>query len=117
MKWWHLSLLGAACTIGTGYFLGTSVGIGIGGPALTIGFLLAAAGAFVVFDVLARMTADDPKEGSFCAYAGEAFGRWAPDDGVILVHEVLVPERADVDFRLDIRRAGPRRYLDRHERL
>ncbi|MCR2803840.1 amino acid permease [Paenibacillus soyae] len=92
MKWWHLSLLGVACTIGTGYFLGTSVGIRIGGPALTFGFLLAAAGAFVVFDVLARMTANDPKEGSFCAYAGEAFGRWARfgSGWVYLASELLI---------------------------
>lgn len=77
LKWWQLSLMGVACTIGTGYFLGTGVGISIGGPAIIPAFLLAAFATFVVFDLLARMTADDPKDGSFCAYADKAFGRWA----------------------------------------
>lgn len=92
MKWWQLSLLGVACTIGTGYFLGTGVGIKIGGPALIGAFLVAAFGTFVVFDVLARMTAEDPKEGSFCAYAGEAFGRWAgfSSGWVYLSSELLI---------------------------
>lgn len=92
MKWWQLSLMGVACTIGTGYFLGTGVGIKIGGPALIGAFLVAAFGTFVVFDVLARMTAEDPKEGSFCAYAGEAFGRWAgfSSGWVYLSSELLI---------------------------
>ncbi|TCM96352.1 amino acid/polyamine/organocation transporter (APC superfamily) [Paenibacillus sp. BK033] len=77
LKWWQLSLMGVACTIGTGYFLGTGVGIRIGGPGILLAFLLAAFSTFVVFDLLARMTADDPLDGSFCAYANKAFGRWA----------------------------------------
>lgn len=77
LKWWQLSLMGVACTIGTGYFLGTGVGIQIGGPAIIPAFILAAAGTFVVFDVLAKMSSKDPQEGSFCVYARNAFGRWA----------------------------------------
>lgn len=77
MPWWQLSLMGVACTIGTGFFLGTGVGISIGGPAILPALFLAACGTFIVFDVLARMTSADPKEGSFCAYAKEAYGRWA----------------------------------------
>lgn len=77
LKWWQLSLMGVACTIGTGYFLGTGVGIRVGGPAIILAFLLAAFSTFVVFDFLARMTADDPLDGSFCEYAKKAFGRWA----------------------------------------
>ncbi|MBA9083947.1 L-asparagine transporter-like permease [Fontibacillus solani] len=34
LKWWQLSLLGIAGTIGTGYFLGSSLAISIGGPAV-----------------------------------------------------------------------------------
>lgn len=42
-----------------------------------ISFILAAVGTFIVFDVLARMTAEDPQKGSFRSYAKKAHGRWA----------------------------------------
>ncbi|WP_245640227.1 amino acid permease [Paenibacillus dakarensis] len=77
LAWWQLSLLGVASTIGTGYFLGSGLGIKLGGPAILIAFILAALGTFIVFDVLARMTAEDPQEGSFRSYAKKAHGRWA----------------------------------------
>ncbi|NOU76613.1 amino acid permease [Paenibacillus sp. LMG 31458] len=77
MKWWQLSLLGVACTIGTGYFLGSGIGIKMGGGSVIFMFLLAALGTYIVFDVLARMTGADPQQGSFRAYAKKAFGRWA----------------------------------------
>ncbi|MDT3427623.1 L-asparagine transporter-like permease [Paenibacillus forsythiae] len=77
LKWWQLSLLGVAGTIGTGYFLGSGLAIMIGGPAVLIAYLLAAAGTYVVFDALARMTADHPEQGSFRSYAQKAFGGWA----------------------------------------
>ncbi|NRF90838.1 amino acid permease [Paenibacillus frigoriresistens] len=77
MKWWQLSLLGVACTIGTGYFLGSGIAISMGGGSVIIMFILAAFGTYIVFDVLARMTEADPQRGSFRAYAKKAFGRWA----------------------------------------
>ncbi|MEK8126797.1 amino acid permease [Paenibacillus filicis] len=77
ISWWQLSLLGVACTIGTGYFLGAGIGLTIGGPAFLVAFLLAAAGTYCVFDALARMTVADPQQGSFRSYAKLAFGRWA----------------------------------------
>lgn len=77
LAWWQLSLLGVASTIGTGYFLGSGLGIKLGGPAILISFILAAIGTFIVFDVLARMTAEDPQKGSFRTYAKKAHGRWA----------------------------------------
>ncbi|AKG36388.1 amino acid permease [Paenibacillus durus] len=77
LKWWQLSLLGVAGTIGTGYFLGSGLAIMIGGPSVLIAYLLAAAGTYVVFDALARMTADHPEQGSFRSYAQKAFGGWA----------------------------------------
>lgn len=77
MKWWQLSLLGVACTIGTGYFLGSGIGIKMGGGSVIFMFILAALGTYIVFDVLARMTGADPQQGSFRAYAKKAFGRWA----------------------------------------
>lgn len=40
LKWWQLSLLGVAGTIGTGYFLGSGLAISIGGPAVLIAYFL-----------------------------------------------------------------------------
>lgn len=77
LKWWQLSLLGVAGTIGTGYFLGSGLAIMIGGPAVLIAYTLAAAGTYVVFDALSRMTADHPEQGSFRSYAQKAYGNWA----------------------------------------
>ncbi|MEK4330409.1 amino acid permease [Paenibacillus sp. FSL R7-0312] len=77
LKWWQLSLLGIAGTIGTGYFLGSGLAISIGGPAVLLAYILAAGGTYVVFDALARMTAEHPEQGSFRSYAKKAFGGWA----------------------------------------
>lgn len=77
LKWWQLSLLGVAGTIGTGYFLGSGLAISIGGPAVIIAYILAAVGTYIVFDALSRMTADHPEQGSFRSYAKKAFGNWA----------------------------------------
>ncbi|WP_257346146.1 amino acid permease [Pseudalkalibacillus decolorationis] len=77
LKWWHLSLMGIGCTIGTGYFLGSSIGIKVTGPSIVFSFILAAIGTYIVFSLLAKMTAEDPQEGSFCYYANKAYGRWA----------------------------------------
>lgn len=77
LKWWQLSLLGVAGTIGTGYFLGSGLAISIGGPAVLLVYILAAVGTYVVFDALAQMTAEHPEQGSFRSYAKKAFGSWA----------------------------------------
>ncbi|AOZ92164.1 amino acid permease [Paenibacillus crassostreae] len=77
MQWWQLSLIGVGCTIGTGYFLGSTIGIQTTGPSIVFSFILAALGTYIVYNLLAKMTAADPQEGSFCYYADKAFGRWA----------------------------------------
>ncbi|PLS14664.1 amino acid permease [Bacillus sp. M6-12] len=77
LKWWQLSLIGVGCIIGTGYFLGSGIAIKKAGPAVLLAFLFAAIGTYVVYDALARMNADHPVKGSFCAYAKEAYGHWA----------------------------------------
>jgi L-asparagine transporter-like permease len=77
LKWWQLSLIGVGCTIGTGYFLGSTIGIKITGPSIVFSFILAAIGTYIVYNLLAKMTAEDPQDGSFCYYANKAFGRWA----------------------------------------
>jgi L-asparagine transporter-like permease len=77
LLWWQLSLIGIGCTIGTGYFLGSGIGIKITGPSMVFSFILAAIGTYIVFHFLAKMTSEDPQEGSFCYYAAKAYGRWA----------------------------------------
>lgn len=77
MAWWQLSLVGVGCTIGTGYFLGSTIGIQLTGPSIVFSFILAAIGTYIVFQLLAKMTAADPQKGSFCYYATHAYGRWA----------------------------------------
>lgn len=77
LKWWELSLIGVGCTIGTGFFLGSTVGIKTTGPSIVFSYVLAAIGTYIVYNLLAKMTAKDPHEGSFCYYANKAYGRWA----------------------------------------
>lgn len=77
MKWWQLSLFGVACTIGTGFFLGSSLGIKMAGPSILLSFIIAAFGTYFVFDALSKMTVQDPQKGGFRTYAKKAYGRWA----------------------------------------
>jgi L-asparagine transporter-like permease len=77
LKWWELSLIGVGCTIGTGFFLGSTVGIKVTGPSIVFSYILAAIGTYIVYTLLAKMTANDPQEGSFCYYAFKGYGRWA----------------------------------------
>jgi L-asparagine transporter-like permease len=56
LLWWQLSLIGIGCTIGTGYFLGSGIGIKITGPSMVFSFVLAALGTYIVFHFLAKMT-------------------------------------------------------------
>ncbi|RLL40605.1 amino acid permease [Oceanobacillus piezotolerans] len=77
MKWWHLSLFGVGCTIGTGFFLGTSIGISQGGPSFVLAIILAGLATYIVFDALAKLTASNPETGGFRTYAKQAYGRWA----------------------------------------
>jgi L-asparagine transporter-like permease len=75
MKWWQLSLFGVGCTIGTGFFLGSSIGIGQAGPSIVISFILAGIATYIVFHALAKLTADNPEKGAFRTYAKQAYGR------------------------------------------
>lgn len=77
MKWWQLSLFGVGCTIGTGFFLGSSLAIKMTGPSILIAFVLAAIGTYFVFDALSKMTSKEPLKGGFRSYAKKAYGRWA----------------------------------------
>ncbi|PYE49183.1 amino acid permease [Paenibacillus barcinonensis] len=77
LGWMSLALFGAGCTLGTGFFLGSSLAIRWSGLFVLVLLLLAATGTYFVYGALAEMTADDPKEGAFRTYAGETFGAWA----------------------------------------
>jgi len=77
LSWWQLSLIGVGCIIGTGYFLGSGIGIKMTGPSIIISFLLAGAGTYIVADALAKMSAKDPQKGAFRSYAKKAYGSWA----------------------------------------
>lgn len=92
MSWWQLSLLGVGCTLGTGFFLGTSMAITKSGPAVLIPFILAAIGTYIVYDALVNMSVANPDKGSFRTYAKQAFGNWAgfSNGWVYLISELLI---------------------------
>lgn len=77
LAWWQLSLIGVGCIIGTGYFLGSGIGVKMTGPSILISFILAGIGTYIVADALGKMSAQDPQEGSFRSYAKKAYGPWA----------------------------------------
>ncbi|WP_017149273.1 amino acid permease [Bacillus bingmayongensis] len=77
LKWWQLSLIGIGCTIGTGFFLGSSIGIKLGGLSIVFMLILAGFTTYIVFEALAKMTIADPQKGSFRTYSRKAFGHWA----------------------------------------
>lgn len=77
LKWWQLSLIGVGSIIGTGFFLASSIAIKMTGPSVILAFIMAASATYIVFEALAKMSADDPQKGSFRTYAKKAFGRWA----------------------------------------
>ncbi|MGE7129656.1 amino acid permease [Lysinibacillus xylanilyticus] len=92
LSWWQLSLLGIGCTLGTGFFLGTSMAIHKSGPAVVIPFLLAAIATYIVYDALVKMSVDNPDKGSFRTYAKQAFGKWAgfSNGWIYLISEILI---------------------------
>ena len=59
------------------FFSRIGIGIKITGPSIVFSFILAAIGTYIVYNLLAKMTAEDPQDGSFCYYAKKAYGRWA----------------------------------------
>ncbi|MBJ6360001.1 amino acid permease [Paenibacillus sp. GCM10012307] len=77
LPWWQLALFGVGCTIGSGFFLGSSLAIRKSGLLVLLLFLLAAIATLCVFEALAQMTVNSPQKGSFRTYAKKAYGRWA----------------------------------------
>ncbi|MBP1999880.1 L-asparagine transporter-like permease [Paenibacillus shirakamiensis] len=77
ITWWQFALFGGGCTVGTAFFLGSSLAIQKSGYLVLPLFALVAIVTYFVYDALARMTANQPEKGSFRTYAKQAFGRWA----------------------------------------
>ena len=77
LSWWQLSFIGVGCIIGTGYFLGSSIPIQRAGSSVLIAYLVAGIGTWMVFQALAKLTANHPEKGSFRTYAKQAYGSWA----------------------------------------
>ncbi|MGE8206391.1 amino acid permease [Heyndrickxia sp. NPDC080065] len=77
LKWWQLSVIGVGCIIGTGFFLGTSIGIKLAGPSYVFSLVTASIATYFVYEALAKMTINEPLEGSFRSYAKKAYGKWA----------------------------------------
>lgn len=65
LKWWQLSLIGIGCTIGTGFFLGSSIGIKIGGSSIILILILTGFTTYIVFEALAKMAVEDPQKDLF----------------------------------------------------
>lgn len=80
LKWWQLSLIGVGCTIGTGYFLGSGIGIFKTGPSFFIAFILAGLTAMIVSQILGKMFIQDPQKDPF-----ERMPKKHMDDGQDLV--------------------------------
>ena len=77
LTWWQLSLIGVGCIIGSGFFLASSIAIQMTGPSVILAFIMAACATYIVFEALAKMSANDPQKGSFRTYGKKAYGRWA----------------------------------------
>ncbi|MEK3720143.1 amino acid permease [Paenibacillus sp. FSL H8-0034] len=77
LPWWQLTLFGVGCTIGTGFFLGSSIAIHKSGFWILFIFILAALATLFVYEALAHMTVQHPHKGSFRTYAQQAYGRSA----------------------------------------
>ncbi|PFA70330.1 amino acid permease [Bacillus sp. AFS015802] len=77
LSWWQLSFIGVGCIIGTGYFLGSAIPIQRAGSSVLIAYFVAGIGTWMVFQALAKLTAEHPEKGSFRTYAKQAYGSWA----------------------------------------
>lgn len=77
LSWRQLSFIGVGCIIGTGYFLGSAIPIQRAGSSVLLAYLIAGIGTWMVFQDLAKLTAEHPEKGSFRTYAKKAYGPWA----------------------------------------
>jgi len=70
----HLQFIALGGAIGSGLFLGSAEGIHTAGPALLLAYALTGAIIFFIARALGQMALEEPRDGSFSAYAGEYLG-------------------------------------------
>ncbi len=73
----QLTMIAIGSAIGVGLFLGSTVTIGLAGPAVIITYLIGAAIALIMGYVLAEMAVVHPQAGSFGVYAERYLSRWS----------------------------------------
>jgi AAT family amino acid transporter len=73
----QVAMMGLGATIGTGLFLGSSISVGLAGPAVLLSFLGGALITLPVMWALAEMSAEHPAAGSFGLYAEMYVHPWA----------------------------------------
>jgi AAT family amino acid transporter len=73
----QVAMIGLGCTIGTGLFLGSAIGVKLAGPAVIVSFLLGAFVALTVMWALAEMSVEHPTAGAFGLHAEMYLNAWA----------------------------------------
>src|SRR4029078_5307092 len=72
----QLSMIAIGSAIGVGLFLGSTVTIGLAGPAVIVTYVIGAAIALIMGYALAEMAVVDPLAGSFGVYAEKYLSPW-----------------------------------------
>jgi amino acid transporter, AAT family len=73
----QVAMIGLGCTIGTGLFLGSAIGVKLAGPAVILSFFAGAFLALTVMWALAEMSAEHPTAGAFGVHAEMYLHPWA----------------------------------------
>ncbi len=73
----QMTMIGIGGALGIGFFLRSSLGIHMAGPAVTLTYVLAAVIALLFAGALAEMAVAHPTAGSFGVYAELYVSRWA----------------------------------------
>ncbi len=73
----QVAMIGLGCTIGTGLFLGSAIGVKLAGPAVLLSFVGGAIVALTVMWALAEMSVEHPTAGSFGLHAEMYLHPWA----------------------------------------
>lgn len=73
----QVAMMGIGCTLGTGLFLSSAIGVQIAGPAVVLSFAGGALIALTVMWALAEMSVALPTAGAFGVHAEVYFSRWA----------------------------------------
>jgi len=73
----QVTTIGLGCTIGTGLFLGSAIGVKLAGPAVIVSFIGGAFVALTVMWALAEMSVEHPTAGAFGLHAQMYLHPWA----------------------------------------